>query len=105
MPVASWASSTVTPPRRACWTRTIRPSVGTLACSISASACSRAGASPRRQWNEEPFCSVERSALFSASAKLRPIDMASPTDFIVVVRVASAAGNFSKANRGTFTTT
>ena len=31
--------------------------------------------------------------------------IASPTDFIVVVSVASAAGNFSNAKRGTFTTT
>ena len=37
--------------------------------------------------------------------KLRPIDIASPTDFIVVVSVASAPGNFSNANRGAFTTT
>jgi hypothetical protein len=37
--------------------------------------------------------------------KLRPIAIASPTDFIVVVRVGSAAGNFSNANRGTLTTT
>ena len=31
--------------------------------------------------------------------------MASPTDFMVVVSVVSAAGNFSNANRGTLTTT
>ena len=31
--------------------------------------------------------------------------IASPTDFMVVVRRVSAAGNFSNANRGTFTTT
>ena len=49
--------------------------------------------------------SSERSAFCSASVKLRPIAIASPTDFIVVVRVGSARGNFSKANRGTFTTT
>ncbi len=30
--------------------------------------------------------------------------MASPTDFICVVRVSSAPGNFSKAQRGNFTT-
>ena len=29
----------------------------------------------------------------------------SPTDFIWVVRVSSAPGNFSKVKRGTFTTT
>ena len=37
--------------------------------------------------------------------KDRPIAIASPTLFIVVVRVGSACGNFSKAKRGTFTTT
>ena len=52
-----------------------------------------------------PFFSSERSAFCSASVKLRPIAMASPTDFMVVVSVASAAGNFSKAKRGTLTTT
>ena len=41
----------------------------------------------------------------SASVKLRPIDIASPTLFMWVDRVESAVGNFSKANRGTFTTT
>ena len=55
--------------------------------------------------NPAAFVSIERSALPSASAKVRPIDIASPTDFIVVVSVGSAPGNFSKANRGTFTTT
>ena len=49
--------------------------------------------------------SSERSTLPNASVKLRPMDMASPTDFIVVVRVSSAPGNFSNANRGALTTT
>ena len=40
--------------------------------------------------------SSERITLPSASMKLRPKDITSPTDFIVVVRVASAPGNFSK---------
>ena len=31
--------------------------------------------------------------------------MTSPTDFICVVSVESACGNFSKANRGTLVTT
>ena len=31
--------------------------------------------------------------------------IASPTDFIAVVRIGSAPGNFSKANRGIFVTT
>ena len=57
------------------------------------------------QWNDDPERSIDRSAFCSASVKLRPIDIASPTDFMVVVSVGSAAGNFSNANRGTLTTT
>ncbi len=49
--------------------------------------------------------SIERSALPSASANERPSAIASPTLFIVVVSSGSAPGNFSKANRGTLTTT
>ena len=49
--------------------------------------------------------SNERSAFISASGKLRPIAIASPTLFIVVVSLGSASANFSKANRGAFTTT
>ena len=48
---------------------------------------------------------MERSAFCTASAKLRPTDMASPTDFIEVVSRASAPGNFSKVKRGILTTT
>ena len=57
------------------------------------------------QWKSAPRVSIDRSALPSASAKLRPMAIASPTDFMVVVSVGSAAGNFSNANRGTLTTT
>ena len=49
--------------------------------------------------------SSERSAFCNNSWKVRPIAIASPTDFIEVVSVASAPGNFSKANRGIFVTT
>ena len=55
--------------------------------------------------NEPGTCSSDRIAFCSASGKLRPIAIASPTDFIVVVSSGSEPGNFSKANRGTFTTT
>ncbi len=37
--------------------------------------------------------------------KVRPIAIDSPTDFIMVVSPALAAGNFSNAKRGHFTTT
>ena len=83
------------------------PAVG-RACSPSceqrARPAPRSGVGPS-QWKRLPLRSIERSAFCSASVKLRPIAIASPTDFIVVVRVGSAAGNFSKANRGTLTTT
>jgi len=48
--------------------------------------------------------SIERSAFCSAMAKVRPIDITSPTDFMLVVSVWSAWGNFSKLKRGIFTT-
>ena len=99
--VASKTSSIVAPLRSACCTSTMRPSVGTLDASTSSAALR--SSSP--QWNDEPRFSSERSAFCSAVAKLRPIAIASPTDFMVVVSVGSAAGNFSNANRGTFTTT
>ena len=49
--------------------------------------------------------SSERSAFCSDSWKVRPMAMASPTDFIEVVRRLSAPGNFSKAKRGILVTT
>jgi hypothetical protein len=39
------------------------------------------------------------------SRKVRPIAIASPTDFMWVVSSPSAPGNFSNANRGIFVTT
>ena len=82
----------------------MRPSVGRLACRRSACAAAGSGRSPS-QWKDDPFFSIERSAFWRASVKLRPMDIASPTDFMVVVSVSSASGNFSKAKRGTLTTT
>ena len=48
---------------------------------------------------------MPRHALPSASLNVRPIAITSPTDFIVDVSLGSASENFSKANRGAFTTT
>ena len=48
---------------------------------------------------------METSAFCSDSWKERPIDIASPTDFIEVVSDGSAPGNFSNANRGILVTT
>ena len=49
--------------------------------------------------------SSERIALHNASWKLRPIAITSPTDFICVVSVESAPGNFSNCHFGIFATT
>ena len=49
--------------------------------------------------------SSPRSAFCRLSAKVRPIAITSPTDFIEVVSVRSAPGNFSKAKRGILVTT
>ena len=46
-----------------------------------------------------------RSDFWKASLNVRPIAIVSPTLFICVVSLLSASGNFSNANRGTFTTT
>ncbi len=49
--------------------------------------------------------SSERKAFCRLSWKVRPIAMTSPTDFIEVVSVHSAPGNFSNAKRGILVTT
>ena len=103
MPVASKTSSGVAPARSASITLRSRPSRGTRISS------SRPGLSSstysRLQSKGAVLLSSDRSAFCSASVKFRPIAIASPTDFMWVVSVGSAPGNFSKAKRGTFTTT
>ena len=49
--------------------------------------------------------SRERNAFQNASRNVRPMPIASPTDFICVPSVRSAPGNFSNAKRGNLTTT
>ena len=101
MPVAATRSATLAPARMAWCTVVSRPSCGS-AQRASRSAWPAGGCC---QLNGAPACSSERSAFCSASGKLRPMAIASPTDFMCVVSTGSAPGNFSKANRGTLTTT
>ena len=103
MPVTSWISSGVAPARSASITLRSRPS-----CGVRIESSSAPLSSSTQRWlqsNGAVLCSSERSAFCSASVKLRPIAIASPTDFMCVVSTGSALGNFSNANRGTFTTT
>jgi hypothetical protein len=101
--VESKISFRLAPARRASMTFLSRPSCGTLISSRSALL------SRSTHWwlqsNGAEGLSRLRSAFCSASVKLRPIAIASPTDFMCVVSVGSAAGNFSNANLGTLTTT
>jgi len=101
MPVAAARSGTLTPARIAWCTAARRPSCGTA--HRASSSAGSPGAS--RQLSGAPRLSSERSAFCRASGKLRPMAIASPTDFMWVVSTGSAPGNFSKANRGTLTTT
>ncbi len=64
----------------------------------------RASSRSLRAKPETPV-SRPRSPFCSASLKVRPIAITSPTDFICVPSVGLASLNFSNAQRGIFTTT
>ena len=75
------------------------PAGGASARSCLSQRSFRSRPKPKR------FTSMLRIAFWNASLKVRPMAIASPTDFICVVRVSSASGNFSNVQRGIFTTT
>ncbi len=101
--VDSNSSSRVAPPQMACWTWTRRPRSDGLMASTSARVSSaRPGARHPSGTARRP-CRSSAAPFRRASVKERPIAMASPTAFIDVVRLGSAAGNFSNVNRGTLT--
>ncbi|MNE31211.1 hypothetical protein D3C80_1247630 [compost metagenome] len=103
---ASWTSFSVMPRRSAWATWRRRSGVGvpiTARMALWSSPSPRPGISI----SSRPVrpVSIPRRAFCSDSAKVRPIAMTSPTDFIAVVRTGEAPGNFSKAKRGIFVTT
>ncbi len=96
------------PAWRARFTWKIRSGVGcrSAARSVAGSSfSSRSSARSRATTHPARSVSRARSPFWNASLNVRPIAIASPTDFIWVVSRKSAAGNFSNAKRGTFTTT
>ena len=105
MRVASPILSTDQPRSRARKTDQIRRSLGetrrrwSWPASLSSPVASDGKSRPLRP------SSSERIPLRNASLNVRPIAIASPTDFICVVRVRSACGNFSNVQRGILTTT
>ncbi len=100
MRVMSAICPTVQPWARASAAKKMRSAVGRRSRpSTSSSAALR----PSSPMPTRPSSS-ERMALLSASSKVRPMAITSPTAFMRVERVSSDPWNFSKANRGTFTT-
>ena len=95
--VASCTRSSSTPRSNAASTRSKRSWEGTASRSSSSPVDSGIAGSSSS--------SRERIALAKDSRKVRPIAIASPTDFMWVVSCPSAPGNFSNANRGTLVTT
>ncbi|MNR13301.1 hypothetical protein D3C85_1296980 [compost metagenome] len=97
-------SSTLMPERMASATYQIRSAPGTVSSRLRMLAASGALRSTFGSRPQTPT-SRPRRAFCRDSWNVRPMAMTSPTDFIWVVRRASAFGNFSKAKRGTLVTT
>ena len=106
MPVASCRrSSALMPRRRASAAKKMRSAVGRLTSAAKAGPSESAASSPRPSAPKPARpVSRERRAFPSASSKVRPTAMTSPTAFMRVVSESSAPWNFSKAKRGAFTT-
>ena len=103
--VNSWTVSVLQPRSSASKTAHIRRSVGTTSCFLSAASSN--SSSLLIGVNSRPVrpSSSDRMPFRNASLNVRPMAIASPTDFICVVSVGSASGNFSKFHRGILTTT
>ena len=101
----AWICSSLMPSRIAWATVRRRCGVGVPSAARKA-FLSSPWSSPSIGTSSRPVrpVSSERSAFWSDSWNVRPIAIASPTDFIDVVRTESAPGNFSKAKRGIFVT-
>ena len=105
MPVTVEISWGLTPMESACQILRIRSGVPERRSSMRAGRLIRVMAALSRPWKPDQPFSSERRVLLSASLKVRPMPMASPTDFIWEVSRWSLPGNFSKSQRGIFTTT
>ncbi|MCY1546762.1 hypothetical protein D9M68_827770 [compost metagenome] len=104
MRVSSKTSSMLLPARKASATYQIRSAPGTVSSRLRMPSASGSFRSSLGSKPATPTSSPRR-AFCTDSWKVRPMAITSPTDFIWVVRRASAFGNFSKAKRGTLVTT
>jgi hypothetical protein len=105
IPVSRQISSGVSPRVRACQILRMRSGVPERRSSMRAERLILPMAALSRAWKPDQPFSSERRVLLSASLNVRPMPMASPTDFICEVSRWSLPGNFSKSQRGTLTTT
>ncbi len=96
MAVSAATSSTVMPRRKASPRYHRRSALGTRR---------RSRTSPSRGSKPWLPISSERIAFCSDSLKVRPMAIASPTDFICGPRTSVACGNFSNVKRGILVTT
>ena len=99
MNVVRCSSSIVQPWRRAAKTANRRSQLG-----IARRRRSFTGSASRSSRVALESSSSDADPFSSASWKVEPIDIASPTDFIAVPSVVCAPGNFSNAQRGILTT-
>ena len=100
IPVSSASLSGLSPPPRARKRSRSRSACGTHKVSRRWSSSAIDAASGRTPG----WLSSARQPLSSASGKVRPIAITSPTDFMRVPSRGSASRNFSNAQRGIFTT-
>ena len=101
--VTEWISVSLKPCRIAC--AIVRKRSGV--CWLIALIIADLSGAPMMSTSSKPVrpVSIDASAFCKLSWMVRPIAMASPTDFIAVVRCGSDPGNFSNAKRGIFVTT
>ncbi len=108
MKVRAWMSSIVIPARKAWRIDQTRSALGVASLARISSRVGCSGV-PQVSFLSQPKpnrpTSRLRRAFWKLSRNVRPIAMTSPTDFICVVRIGSASGNFSNAQRGILVTT
>mmetsp|Transcript_10712 Transcript_10712/g.39665 ORF Transcript_10712/g.39665 Transcript_10712/m.39665 type:complete len:224 (-) Transcript_10712:1412-2083(-) len=92
--------STVMPDMNASWMAMMRSGLGVPSVFFSNSGSAIIW--PDLALSPQPFrpVSSERSALLKDSCHVLPMAIASPTDFICVVKMGSEPGNFSNVKRG-----
>ena len=101
---AACTSATLSPWRKAWAITSSRSGVGLLSAARTVSGSGLPSPISTSLKPVRPV-SIERSAFCTNSAKVLPIDMASPTDFMEVVSSGSVPGNFSNVKRGILVTT